>query len=73
MALVLLLIPAAARASSPCARSLGGGVVGRLCPAKAGHASAVQHVILHATGYWARTKRGVLELHGTQPLRRAYP
>jgi Domain of unknown function (DUF5005) len=44
-------------------------VVGRLCQSGATKASSGRKVTMHATGYWVRTKRGVLELHGSAPLR----
>jgi hypothetical protein len=68
-ALTILLLPAPARASSPCAHTLSNGVVGRLCQSGAGKASAPRKVTMHATGYWVRTKRGTVELHGSNPLR----
>jgi hypothetical protein len=43
--------------------------VGRLCQSGATKSSVGRKVTMRATGYWVRTKRGVLELHGTAPLR----
>lgn len=69
VALALLLVPVSAQASSPCAHSLGNGVVARICQSGATKASNGRKVNMRATGYWGRTKRGVLELHGSAPLR----
>src|SRR6185312_1934105 len=64
-----LLVPASAQASSPCAHSLTKGVVARICQSGVRSSSRGRKVNMRATGYWARSKRGVLELHGWVPLR----
>src|SRR4051794_36790410 len=68
-ALTVLLLPAPARAASPCAHTLGNGVVARLCQSGATKASAPRKVTMRATGYWVSAKRGAVELHGSAPLR----
>jgi hypothetical protein len=69
VALAIFLIPASAEARSACARSLSKGVVARLCQSGATKASGTRKVTMRATGYWARSKHGILELHGSTPLR----
>lgn len=69
MAVGLLLIPAAARASSPCAKSLGKGVVARLCQSPATQSSSRHVAVMHATGYRLSSTRRAAELRGTKPLR----
>src|SRR4051794_7392321 len=68
-ALTVLLLPAPARAASPCAHTLGNGVVARLCQSGATKSSAPRKVTMRATGYWVSAKRGAVELHGSAPLR----
>ena len=67
--LAVFVLPASAGASSPCARSLGNGVVARLCQPSAAQTSARHKVVIHATGYRLSSKHGAVELHGTTPLR----
>jgi hypothetical protein len=69
VALAILVLPASAGAASPCAHTLTGGVVARLCQSGATKSSAKRKVTMHATGYWASAKRGAVELHGSTPLR----
>jgi hypothetical protein len=71
--LTFALLPASAQASSPCARSLGNGVVARLCQLPATQTSARHKVVIHATGYRLATKRGAAELRGAKPLRTGLP
>ena len=71
--LAVFILPASARASSPCARSLGNGVVARLCQPTVAQTSARHKVVIHATGYRLAAKRGAVELRGTTPLRTGLP
>jgi hypothetical protein len=69
VALPMLLLTTSAQGSSPCARALGNGVVARLCQSGATKASAGRKVTMRATGYWVRSTRGAVELHGATPIR----